>query len=131
MVSAWDIISYKPCQHLGRHPRPKEASTLLTERQARALDHVGKRARRDESQAVLRVHDALGVEWPLALTRSRAEAVVRAALVTLNFHPDRVLADGRTVAQALAQDGVYRNQFETGVFAGGLTGYPGGDRDRW
>ncbi|TCC00661.1 DUF3626 domain-containing protein [Micromonospora zingiberis] len=51
--------------------------------------------------------------------------------ITLNFHPDRLLADGRTVAQALATEGVYRSQFETGISSGGLTAYPGGDRDRW
>jgi hypothetical protein len=51
--------------------------------------------------------------------------------VTVNFHPDRLLADGRTVAEHLAAEGVYRSQFETGISNGGLTAYPGGDRDRW
>src|SRR3712207_1114393 len=50
--------------------------------------------------------------------------------VTLNFHPDR-LVDGVIVVAALARDGVYRSQFETGVSNGGLTAYPGGDRWRW
>jgi Protein of unknown function (DUF3626) len=79
----------------------------------------------------------------LAHARERAErararisdpdllAAVRDAAVTLNFHPDRLLADGRTVAEALLQDGVYRSQFETRVSGGGLTAHPGGDRDRW
>ncbi|MFF0253364.1 DUF3626 domain-containing protein [Micromonospora zamorensis] len=51
--------------------------------------------------------------------------------LTVNFHPDRLCADGRTVADALAEDGVYRSQFVTGISNGGLTAYPGGDRDRW
>ncbi len=51
--------------------------------------------------------------------------------VTVHFHPDRPAADGRTVAQSLAADGVYRSQFETRISNGGLTAYPGGDRDRW
>jgi hypothetical protein len=51
--------------------------------------------------------------------------------VTLNFHPDRLLADGRSVAQALLDEGVYRSQFETRISNGGLTAYPGGDRDVW
>ena len=50
--------------------------------------------------------------------------------VTLNFHPDR-LVDGVLVLAALARDGVYRSQFETGTSNGGLTAYPGGDRWRW
>ncbi|XVV17465.1 DUF3626 domain-containing protein [Actinoplanes sp. CA-131856] len=56
---------------------------------------------------------------------------VPAAPVTVNFHPDRLLSDGSTVAQRLAAEGVYRSQFETGISNGGLTAYPGGDRDRW
>ncbi|WP_328473977.1 DUF3626 domain-containing protein [Actinoplanes sp. NBC_00393] len=51
--------------------------------------------------------------------------------MTVNFHPDRLVADGRTVAQCLADDGVYRSQFETRISNGGLTAYPVGDRDRW
>lgn len=78
----------------------------------------------------------------LAYARERAErsrvpvsedllAAVRDARVTLNFHPDRLLADGRTVDEALLEEGVYRSQFETRISGGGLTAYPGGDRDRW
>ncbi|MEV7525077.1 DUF3626 domain-containing protein [Streptomyces sp. NPDC091371] len=50
--------------------------------------------------------------------------------VTLNFHPDRRVR-GRTVLEALAEDGVYRSQFVTGTSNGGLTAHPGGDRWRW
>ncbi|QWF81924.1 DUF3626 domain-containing protein [Amycolatopsis sp. CA-230715] len=50
--------------------------------------------------------------------------------VSLNFHPDR-LARGIPVLAALARDGVYRSQFETGTSNGGLTAHPGGDRWRW
>lgn len=51
--------------------------------------------------------------------------------ITVSFHPDRVLADGRTVAERLVRDGRYRSQFETGISNGGLTAFAGGDRDRW
>jgi Protein of unknown function (DUF3626) len=51
--------------------------------------------------------------------------------LTINFHPDRLLADGRSVARALRDEGVYPSQFETRISNGGLTAYPGGDRDRW
>ncbi|MET0424361.1 MAG: DUF3626 domain-containing protein [Actinoplanes sp.] len=49
------------------------------------------------------------------------------APITVSFHPDRLLADGLTVVEHLAAEGVYRSQFETGISNGGL----GGDRDRW
>jgi len=50
--------------------------------------------------------------------------------VTLNFHPDR-LASGLPILEALARDGVYRSQFETGTSNGGLTAHEGGDRWWW
>lgn len=53
----------------------------------------------------------------------------RSLQITLNFHPDR-RANGVTVLQELARDGVYRSQFETGSSNGGLTAHPGGARWR-
>lgn len=50
--------------------------------------------------------------------------------VTLNFHPDRLVA-GEPILAAMARDGVYRSQFETGTSNGGLTAHPGGNRWRW
>jgi hypothetical protein len=50
--------------------------------------------------------------------------------VTVHFHPDRLVA-GTPILRLMAQDGVYRSQFETGTGNGGLTAYPGGDRWRW
>jgi hypothetical protein len=47
--------------------------------------------------------------------------------VTLNFHPDR-WAEGKPLLVALAREGIYRSQFETGTSNGGLTAHPGGDR---
>jgi hypothetical protein len=35
------------------------------------------------------------------------------------------------ILRRMADDGVYRSQFETGTSNGGLTAYPGGDRWRW
>lgn len=50
--------------------------------------------------------------------------------VTLQFHPDWPFRDG-LVIEAMARDGVYRSQFQTGTSNGGLTAHPGGDRWRW
>ncbi|WP_250003698.1 DUF3626 domain-containing protein [Actinoplanes sp. M2I2] len=58
-------------------------------------------------------------------------AEVPSAAITVNFHPDRLLADGLTVAEHLAAEGVYRSQFETRISNGGLTAFAGGDRDGW
>lgn len=50
--------------------------------------------------------------------------------VTIHFHPDRLVA-GTSVLQAIAIDGRYRSQFETGTSSGGLSAHPGGDRWNW
>ncbi len=50
--------------------------------------------------------------------------------ITLQFHPDWPFR-GRRVIEAIADDGIYRSQFETGTSNGGLTAHPGGDRWRW
>jgi Protein of unknown function (DUF3626) len=63
--------------------------------------------------------------------RSRPGTVTETARLTINLHPDRVARDGRTVLEALADDGEVRNQFETGISAGGLDHIMGGARSRW
>ncbi len=54
----------------------------------------------------------------------------RSLRITLNFHPERLIA-GATVLEQLAREGVYRSQFETGTSNGGLTAHPGGARWSW
>lgn len=50
--------------------------------------------------------------------------------VTLHFHPDRFRGD-IDILSALATDGIYRSQFETGISTGWLDPTPGGSRWRW
>jgi hypothetical protein len=66
----------------------------------------------------------------LAHVRNQGTRLETDARITINFHPDRT-ANGRTVVEGLLADGRFRSQFETGISNGGLTAYPGGDRDRW
>ena len=51
--------------------------------------------------------------------------------VLVHFHPDRLDVTRRPVAEALLADGVYRNQFETGLSTGGLLPFAGSARDSW
>lgn len=66
----------------------------------------------------------------LAGSAAAPPGVLEHARITVSFHPDRLVGD-QSVAQLLARDMVYRSQFETGISNGGLTAFPGGDRDRW
>lgn len=74
--------------------------------------------------------DAGAAHPVIAAVDSSGGPVDRSLRITVHFHPDWVSA-GRTVLEHLAQDGTYRTQFETGTSNGGLTAYPGGDRQRW
>jgi hypothetical protein len=102
----------------------------LTRANRSALERVRTGARRERARdldRIERVVSAAGLE----VDPEELLAGVRCASVTMNFEPWRLLADGRPVAEALHGEGVYRNQFETRISSGGLTAYPGGDRDRW
>ena len=50
--------------------------------------------------------------------------------LTLNFHPDRRMADGASVAHGLLSTGEYRPQSLTGLSNGGRY-VPGGERTQW
>ncbi|MGC5022819.1 DUF3626 domain-containing protein [Micromonospora sp. DT47] len=103
----------------------------LTSAQLAALRHVRATALRDRpaALAVLALH--LAGSGAAYRPEQLVAAVAEHGRLTVNFHPDRLLADGRTVAGALADEGAYRSQFVTGMSNGGLTAYQGGDRDRW
>lgn len=63
-------------------------------------------------------------------TLAAGSPVDRSLRVTHSFNPDRDHR-GTPLLAALARDGVYRSQFETGTSNGGLTAHQGGDRWRW
>ncbi|MEW6437319.1 MAG: DUF3626 domain-containing protein [Pseudomonadota bacterium] len=68
----------------------------------------------------------------LAYVRQRvAGGPMHASLrVTINFHPD-ILTKGAAAIDLIAQQKIYRSQFETGTSNGGLTAHVGGDRWIW
>ena len=86
-----------------------------------------RKRRRDEG----RIRNALRDAGISADVGELCAGLRRVATLTINFHPDRIAGDGRSVVEALRVDGVYRSQFETRISSGGLTAYLGGDRDRW
>ncbi len=96
-----------------------------------ALAAVRAAAERDRPRDLARIAAVLAAAGADADPAMLVAATAAAAPLTINFQPDRLLADGRPVARALLDEGVYRTQFETRISNGGLTAYPGGDRDRW
>ena len=59
------------------------------------------------------------------------ELVRRHARIVAHFHPDRFGGKPANVVDCLLAEGVYRNQFETGLSSGSPTAFPGGERDEW
>ncbi|WP_144121914.1 DUF3626 domain-containing protein [Catellatospora sichuanensis] len=102
----------------------QDTQTALTAAQLAALAYLTDVAARHRHRALERLGEVPDLAELLA-------AVAAHGRVTLNFHPDRLLADGRTVAASMAADGRYRSQFETGVSNGSRTAFLTGDRDRW
>jgi hypothetical protein len=99
-------------------------SFAMTRGQSGALAYVRALASARRDDALRRIGAGMPVDEICGLIRQHGR-------VTLNFHPDRLLADGRTVAEALAADARYRSQFETRISNGRLSPFPGGDRDSW
>jgi hypothetical protein len=98
----------------------------------RAIRYVRSRAHAAQSNALLRIAHLLErAGEPATVAGSLIAHLRHDARVTLNFHPDRLLANGLTVAEGLSRDGVYRSQFETRISNGSRTAVSGGERDTW
>lgn len=108
------------------------ALARLTEAQRAAITHASAVARGGAEKArtrLTRILASTGCDH--SMLEAATEAVRHHARVVLHFHPDRVGVKPMTVAEALLEDGLYRNQFETGISNGGLTPFLGGPRDAW
>ncbi len=113
-------------------PRRESSRDLLSPSQLAALRHVEQLAVNDGS-ALERIERVLTRTAVARSEYDRAMACVTAhARVALHFHPDRIGRHGTdSVAERLLADGIYRNQFETGVSSGSVSAFAGGARDRW
>jgi hypothetical protein len=85
-----------------------------------------KLAARENLEHILEMSDIDQTEFERSV-----EAMKCHAQVALHFHPDRLVADGQTVAESLLKTGRYKSQFETGISAGSVSASPGGFRWEW
>ena len=109
-----------------------DASSLLLPHQRKAVDHVRETARGGRAEARTTVRNILARAGVGAGTLEEALASLRAhGRIALHFHPERLSEKGQSVVQGLLQDGVYKNQYETGLSSGSPTAFSGGDRDLW
>ena len=104
----------------------------LSVAQANALRHVEESAR-DSEPVALALIAGIFERAGLAFEKyaHAIEALRQHARFVLHFHPDRLGRTAKDVVQNLLSEGVYRNQFETGLSSGSPTAFPGGERDIW
>jgi hypothetical protein len=112
----------------GKSTRPKD----LAPYQRLAIDTIRQRALRMRSGA----HDDISAVLERAGLRQNVyddavESVPARPRVALHFHPERLSPSGRSVAEGLLQDGVYKNQYDAGLSSGSPSAFPGGERDLW
>ena len=104
----------------------------LTSSQQAALIHVRERVQATRAVARSRINESLRRAGCDTARYDEALTVVRHhARVIVHFHPDRLDVKQRPVAAALLDEGMYRNQFDTGISTGGLLPFPGSARDMW
>jgi hypothetical protein len=108
-----------------------ETFTDTSDAQARAIENVRSKAEAEQAEARQAIDTLLQAEGISATAEDLVRKIKQTAVVTVNFHPDRLCNDGRPVATALFEDGIYRSQFETGISNGGLNRIVGGKRDVW
>jgi uncharacterized protein DUF3626 len=105
----------------------------LSPSQAAALRHVERLIQAEEPAARHRVDRILrGAGIHPEAYEHALECVRGQARIALHFHPDRISSiSTAAVVNGLLADGVYRNQFETGLSSGSVSAHPGGARDDW
>ena len=102
----------------------------LSAAQSAAIRNVGTTARGRDATALLSIAGIFERAGYGPHNYSEATKLVRQhALIVLHFHPDRFGCKPATVAESLLSEGMYRNQFETGLSSGSPTGFPGAERD--
>lgn len=106
--------------------------TALTKSQISAISHVNQVAANQSMVVAAELRRTLVQSCDTtAIFDVMADLMRSDARVELNFHPDRKIASGATVAEELLRDGLYRNQFETNISNGSRSAHPGGYRYEW
>ena len=104
----------------------------ISNAQITALRAAEEIASRMESDAYGRlIKDLQNCGCTVEMLEEAMRCIRACARVVVHFHPDRFGFKPATVAESLLKEGLYQNQFETGLSSGGRTAFQGGDRDRW
>ncbi|WP_462412475.1 DUF3626 domain-containing protein [Neobacillus sp. Marseille-QA0830] len=96
------------------------------------MDYINQYARNHTSQAKATINHILKMSnIPVDIFEAAVSSLKANARIGLHFHPDRPDSSMKSVAEALLEQGIYRNQFETLISNGSVSALPGGERDLW
>ncbi|HHY10696.1 MAG TPA: DUF3626 domain-containing protein, partial [Firmicutes bacterium] len=105
------------------------AKLKLHRSQADALKLVARYAKRQRAESLREIEHVLKMtNVPPALFEAAQREIFQHARPALHFHPDRPCQNGKSAAQNLLADGVYKSQFETFMSAGSVSAHKGGLR---
>lgn len=125
-------MRFRFCAKVGKLPDVSALGDILSAAQSAALRHVDVIARDKEAAALSSIAGIFKrAGFALENYNEAMELVRQHARIVLHFHPDRFGGKPTNVAESLLIEGVYRNQFETGLSSGSPTAFPGGERDNW
>ncbi|HUX52539.1 MAG TPA: DUF3626 domain-containing protein [Spirochaetia bacterium] len=104
----------------------------LTAAQSDAIAFVSQYAEHRRAAAERTIDEILRMSNIHRAQFDRTVELLKAnARVALHFHPDRPDSSFKRVVEAMLDQGIYRNQFETHISSGSLSAFPGGERDGW
>ena len=104
----------------------------LTPAQSTALHYIERNAHQGQTLGERELANVLAMSNIHRETFDEAVQHIKDfARVGLQFHPDRLAKNGRTVVHALVEEGIYKNQFETHVSNGKLDPLADGMRANW
>jgi hypothetical protein len=109
-----------------------DGKTILTRSQKTAIQYINKYARKHKKESIKEINEILLMSNNSFNNYYTAmENIKKYARVAIHFHPDRPDKLLKTTIENLLEQGIYKNQFETHISSGGLSGYKGGERDKW
>ena len=95
---------------------------ILTKSQKDALEHFNKYASKFKVEAQNDINSILkNANIDRKDYQKAIENIKRYARIAINFHPDRPDSQRKTTIENLFEQGIYKNQFETLISAGGLS----------
>src|ERR1700690_363735 len=106
--------------------------TSLLDCQTKALEYIIDSASRRRAEAINTINKTLafaGININKYIEAMKS--LCMNARIDVHFHPERLSLNGKSVAEGILSEGIFRNQYDTGLSSGSTTAFPGGERDLW